>query len=77
MGEYHYFFTERVTSYLLVAAYGVIGDAPVRGEELVMGCFQNGSLVEAYYLRTYFQLSRIPHFTALQKFKERSSGTLL
>jgi hypothetical protein len=53
MGEYHYFFTERVTSYLLVAAYGVIGDAPVRGEELVMGCFQNGSLVEAYYLRTF------------------------
>ena len=34
-------------------------------------------LVEAYYLRTYLQLSRIPHFTTLQKFTERISGTLL
>lgn len=34
-------------------------------------------LVESYYLRTYLQLSRIPHFTTLQKFTERISGTLL
>jgi hypothetical protein len=34
-------------------------------------------LVEAYYLRFFLQLSHIPHFTTLQKFTERISGTLL
>jgi hypothetical protein len=34
-------------------------------------------LVEAYYLRTILKLSHIPHFTTLQKFTERISGTLL
>jgi DDE family transposase len=34
-------------------------------------------LVEAYYLRTFLQLSHVPHFTTLQKFTERISGTLL
>ncbi|HYT46143.1 MAG TPA: IS5 family transposase [Methylomirabilota bacterium] len=34
-------------------------------------------LVEAYYLRTFLQLSHIPHFTTLQKFTERINGTLL
>jgi len=35
-------------------------------------------LVEEYYLRTFLQLSDVPHFTTLQKFTERiSSGTLL
>ena len=33
-------------------------------------------LAEAYYLRTFLQLSHIPHFTTLQKFTERISGTL-
>jgi hypothetical protein len=32
---------------------------------------------EADYLRTFLQLSHIPHFTTLQKFTERISGTLL
>ena len=34
-------------------------------------------LVEAYYLRLSLQLSRIPHYTTLQKFAARISGTLL
>ncbi|HET8686424.1 MAG TPA: IS5 family transposase [Methanosarcina sp.] len=34
-------------------------------------------LVEAYYLRMVLQLSHIPHFTTLQKFAERISGTIL
>ena len=34
-------------------------------------------LVEAYYLRRFLQLSHVPHFTTLQKFTERISGTLL
>lgn len=34
-------------------------------------------LLEAYYLRIVLQLSRIPHFTTLQKFMERISGTML
>jgi len=37
----------------------------------------SGWLVEAYHLRTFLQLSHIPHFTTLQKFRERISGTLL
>lgn len=34
-------------------------------------------LVEAHYLRMFLQLSRIPHFTTLQKFTDRINGTLL
>ena len=34
-------------------------------------------MVEAYYLRIFLQLSHVPHFTTLQKFTERISGTLL
>ena len=34
-------------------------------------------LVEAYYLKTFLQLSKIPHFTAMQKFSARIAGTLL
>ena len=28
-------------------------------------------LVEAYYLRLFLQLSKIPHYTTLQKFTDR------
>ncbi len=34
-------------------------------------------LVEAYYLRLFLGLSRIPHFTTLQKFTDRISNSLL
>lgn len=34
-------------------------------------------LVEAYYLRFFLQLSRIPHFTTLQKLAARINGTIL
>ena len=35
-------------------------------------------LVEAYYLRMFLKLSRIiPHFTTLQKFTDRITGTIL
>jgi hypothetical protein len=34
-------------------------------------------LVEAYYLRLFLQLSRIPHYTTLQKFAARINRTLL
>ena len=34
-------------------------------------------LVEAYYLRMFMQLSHIPHYTTLQKFAARISGTIL
>ena len=39
--------------------------------------FSEWLVEEAYYLRTFLQLSHIPHFTSLQKFIERISGTLL
>jgi hypothetical protein len=34
-------------------------------------------LVEAHYLRMFLQMSRIPHFTTLQKFMDRITGTFL
>jgi hypothetical protein len=34
-------------------------------------------LVEAHYLRMFLQISRIPHFTTLQKFSDRIVGTVL
>ena len=34
-------------------------------------------LVEAHYLRLFLGLSRIPHFTTLQKFTERINNALL
>ena len=34
-------------------------------------------LVEAHYLRMFLQLSKIPHFTTLQKFTDRITGTVL
>jgi Transposase DDE domain len=34
-------------------------------------------LIEAYYLRLFLQLSRIPHFTTLQKFTDRINNSLL
>ena len=34
-------------------------------------------LLEAYYLRMFLQLSHIPHYTTLQKFAARVSGTIL
>ena len=34
-------------------------------------------LIEAYYLRLFLGLSRIPHFTTLQKFTERITYSLL
>jgi len=34
-------------------------------------------LVEAHYLRMFLQLSRIPHFSTLQKFTDRIVGTIL
>ena len=47
-------------------------------KERVIGCFPNGYIVEAYYLRTFLQLSHVPHFTTtLQKFTERVNGTML
>jgi len=34
-------------------------------------------LIEAYYLRMFLKLSRLPHFTTLQKFTDRITGTIL
>ena len=34
-------------------------------------------LVEAYYLRLFLQLSKIPHYTTLQKFTDRINIMLL
>jgi len=34
-------------------------------------------LIQAYYLRSFLRLSRIPHFTTLQKFTDRINNSLL
>ena len=34
-------------------------------------------LVEAYYLRLFLQLSKIPHYTTLQKFNDRINTMML
>jgi hypothetical protein len=34
-------------------------------------------LIEAYYLRTFIQLSHIPHYITLQKFAARITGNIL
>ena len=34
-------------------------------------------LIEAHYLRLFLGLSRIPHFTTLQKFTDRINNSLL
>ena len=39
--------------------------------------FTEWLVVEAYYLRMFLELSRIPHFTTLQKFTDRITGTIL
>jgi hypothetical protein len=58
-----------------MAAYGIIlGDAPVRRKSYRM--FSEW-LVEAYYLRTFLQVSHVSHFSTLHKFTERINGTLI
>ena len=42
----------------------------------VKECLQTG-LVEAYYLRLFLQLSKIPHYTTLQKFTDRINIVML
>ena len=37
--------------------------------------FIDWRLIEAQYLRIFIQLSKIPHFTTLQKFADRMAGT--
>ena len=71
MREYRYFYAERAITYSQSGAYGIIIDTSVQGKNYRM--FSEW-LVEAYYLRTFLQLSHIPHFTTLQKFTERISG---
>ena len=39
--------------------------------------FTEWLVVEAHYLRMFLKLSRIPHFTTLQKFTDRITGTIL
>jgi hypothetical protein len=39
--------------------------------------FTEWLIVEAHYLRMFINLSRIPHFTTLQKFTDRITGTIL
>ena len=34
-------------------------------------------LIKTYYLRSFLRLSRIPHFTTLQKFTDRINNSLL
>ena len=43
----------------------------------VTGCSLNEWLVEAHYFRIFLQLSKIPHFTTLQKFADKINNVML
>ena len=43
----------------------------------VTGCSPNGWLVEAHYFRIFLQLSKLPHFSTLQKFADRINNVML
>ena len=61
-----------------LATYGIIiGDDTPGTEGKSYRMFSEWLVEEAYYLRTFLRLSHVPHFTTLQKFTERISGTLL
>ncbi|HET7285080.1 MAG TPA: hypothetical protein VFI70_10380 [Nitrososphaeraceae archaeon] len=60
-----------------LAAYGIIGVMIRQYEGKSYRMFSEWLVEEAYYLRTFLQLSHVPHFTPLQNFTERISGTLL
>ena len=60
-----------------MAAYSIIIGMIRQYEGKSYRMFSEWLVEEAYYLRTFLRLSHIPHFTTLQKFIERISGTLL
>ena len=73
MREYQYSFIERVIIFTVWQHMVLLVIRQYQGKSYRM--FSEW-LVEAYYLRTFLQLSHMPHFTTLQKFTERISGTL-
>ena len=74
MQEYRYFYAERAITYSVWQHIVLLVIRRYEGKSYRM--FSEW-LVEAYYLRTFLQLSHVPHFTTLQKFSERITGTLL
>ena len=75
MPEYQYFFTE--SNHIFTVCQLMVLLVMIRQYEAKSYRMFVDWLVEAYYLRIVLQLSHIPHFTTLQKFTERISGTLL
>ena len=53
------------------------GYNPIVQKVRVIECLWIDWLLEAYYLRSFLRLSRIPHFTTLQKFTDRIKNSLL
>ena len=75
MQEYHYFYIERVIISLQSGSiYHCLLLDSTEGKSYRM--FTEW-LVEAHYLRMFLKISRIPHFTTLQKFADRIAGTIL
>ena len=72
--EYRYFYSERVITYSRLWQHLIL--FVIRQYEGKLWMFSEW-LIEAYYLRIFLQLSRIPHYTTLQKFSCRINGTLL
>ena len=78
MLEYRYFSTERAITYSQSGSiYSVIGDMSVRRKELSYVCRLASWSILSENRSPVIKLSHIPHFTTLQKFTERISGTLL
>ena len=74
MQGFLYFLTGKVITYLQYEHIVLIAIRQYEGKSYRM--FVEW-LIEAYYLRSFLRLSRIPHFTTLQKFTDRINNSLL
>ena len=75
MQEYHYFYIERVI--ISLQSGSILSLLTIRHYEGKSYRMFTEWLVEAHYLRMFLKISRIPHFTTLQKFADRIAGTIL
>ena len=74
MQGFLYFLTGKVITYLQYGSIVLVAIRQYEGKSYRM--FVEW-LIEAYYLRSFLRLSRIPHFTTLQKFTDRINNSLL
>jgi hypothetical protein len=75
MRDYRYFYIERVNHIFTVWQH--LSLLVIRQYEGKSYRLFTEWLVEAHYIRIFLKISRIPHFTTLQEFIDRITGTVL